>query len=139
MSVASGSTYIIVNVKGGTVMDLSAGDNKTITGWVYNGGSNQHWTLNWVGNGWTFRNVNTGTYLGIQGTPADGLPLVAVSTPFVWDIWPDAVNATTYRIFVPNTLENWDLYDYGATNSGDPITLWTSWSGIHQTWSLRQV
>lgn len=139
MSVVSGQSYVLVNTKSGTVLDLSAGDNRTVTGWAYNGGSNQYWTLGWVGNGWTFRNANSGTYLGIQGTPADGLALAAVTTAFVWDIWPDAVVSNAYRIFVPNTLQNWDLYNYGAANSGDPVTLWTSWNGTHQTWSFHQV
>jgi hypothetical protein len=136
--VNSGLTYVITNVKAGTVIDLSAGDNKTVTGWAYNGGTNQKWTMNWVGNGWTFQNQNTQTYLGIEGTPADGLPLVAVSTPFTWHIWRDETNSSTYRIFVPNTIYNLDLFGYGLTTSGDPIQLWTTWSGLHQTWTFGQ-
>jgi len=55
------------------------------------------WTLNWTGKSWTFRSAATGTYLGIEGTPSDGLPIVAVSTPFEWHIWRDSANPDTFR------------------------------------------
>jgi len=138
-NVNSGSTYVIMNVKSTTVIDLSAGDNKTVTGWSSNGGDNQKWKMNWTGNSWTFQNVATGTYLGIQGNTTNGLPIVAVSSPFEWHIWRDNVNPNTFRIFIPNTIQNLDLYANGLPTLGDPITLWTTWSGIHQTWIFNQV
>jgi len=138
-NVTSNSTYVVTNVKSGTVMDLSAGDNSTITGWSPNGGVNQKWTLNWTGSAWTFRSNYTGTYLSIAGSPADGTRLVASPTAFEWHIWRDQANPNTFRIFVPNTYENLDLWADGDPTPGDPITLWTAWSGIHQTWNFTQV
>lgn len=55
------------------------------------------WTLNWAGNGWTFQNQNTGTYLGIQGSPANLTPVVAVENAMIWDIWRDDVDSNTFR------------------------------------------
>ena len=42
------------------------------------------------------------------------------------------------RVFVPNTKENLDLYNYGDPTIGTPITLWTTWAGLHQTWKFTQ-
>jgi len=141
-NVNSGSTYLITNVKAGTAVDLSAGDNTTVTGWTVNGASgsaNQHWAMNWTGNSWTFRSVYTGHYLSINGTAADGTGIVASATPFGWDIWRDDNNTNTFRIFVPNTIQNLDLYGDGLKTPGDPITLWSTWDGLHQTWNFTQV
>ncbi|KAJ3718214.1 putative mannanase [Lentinula raphanica] len=137
--VQSGSVFTIHNVKSGTVVDLSAGDNKTITGWALNGGKNQQWETIWSGNSWNFKSVETGLYLGFTGTAGNATNLTVASTPTGWDIWHDTVNETNYRIFAPNTTVNWDLWDYGNAVSGDPITLWGAWSGIHQTWRFVQV
>ena len=41
------------------------------------------------------------------------------------------------RIFVPNTLENFELSGEGRATSGDPITLWTTWNATHQTWTFN--
>ncbi|KDR71604.1 hypothetical protein GALMADRAFT_102607 [Galerina marginata CBS 339.88] len=137
-NVNSGSTYVITNVKAGTAMDLSAGDEKSITGWPVHGGINQQWTLTWTGSAWTFRSVWTGTYLSIDGSPADGTRLVASSTPFNWHIWRDESNPNTFRVFVPSTHQNLDLYGHGLATPGDPITLWSTWNGLHQTWKFTQ-
>ncbi|KAJ3892008.1 putative mannanase [Lentinula edodes] len=136
--IQSGSVFTIHNVKADTVVDLSAGDNTTITGWSLNGGKNQQWTTLWSGESWNFQSVATGLYLGIVGIPGNGTNLTVASTPTAWDIWHDTVNETNYRIFVPNTTVNWDLWGYGDATSGDPITLWGTWSGIHQTWRFVQ-
>jgi len=138
-NVTSNSTYVISNVKSGTVIDLSLGDNRTITGWTPNGGANQKWTLYWTGNSWTFKSNYTGTYLAINGSPGDGTSLVASTTPFQWDIWRDPNNENTFRIYVPNTYENLDLWADGDPTPGDPITLWTAWDGLHQTWNFTKV
>jgi len=134
--IQSGLTFTIFNVKSNTVVDLSDGDNTTVTGWASNGGPNQQWTTIWTGDSWNFQNVHSGTYLGIAGPAENGQNLTASSTPTSWDIWHDDVNASNYRIYIPNTIQNWDLYADGDPTSGDPITLWGAWAGIHQTWSF---
>ncbi|CAA7264510.1 unnamed protein product [Cyclocybe aegerita] len=138
-NVHSGLTYVITNVKAGTAIDLSAGDNHTVTGWATHGHTNQQWTLNWTGNSWTFRSVATGTYLSIDGSASDGTRIVASTTPFDWHIWRDEQDENTFRIFVPNTHQNLDLYARGNPSSGNPVTLWYTWNGLHQTWKFTQV
>lgn len=39
--VQSGGTYKLINAKGGTVLDLSGGDNRSIIGYGFHGGDNQ--------------------------------------------------------------------------------------------------
>ncbi|KAF8151501.1 ricin B-like lectin [Crassisporium funariophilum] len=137
-NVDGGATYVITNVKAGTALDLSAGDQRTVTGWPVNGGTNQKWTTEWTGKSWTFRSGSTGKYLGIEGTPANGLSIVAVAAPFEWHIWRDEADQNTFRIFVPFTRQNLDLFGNGRTAPGTPITLWAKWAGVHQTWKFTR-
>ncbi|KXN83013.1 hypothetical protein AN958_01948 [Leucoagaricus sp. SymC.cos] len=138
VQVSSGQTYKITNVKSGTVVDLSGVDNHTIIGYPYHNGQNQHWTFNWTGKAWTIRSVSSGQYLGTDSTNyADGTKLVAVAQPFEWHIWRDDANQNTFRIFVPFTHFNVDLNNYGSPIAGEPISLWWTWEGLHQTWKIE--
>ncbi|KAG6844367.1 hypothetical protein H0H87_007443 [Tephrocybe sp. NHM501043] len=137
--VQSGNVYTITNAKSGTVIDLSGEDNRSIIGFPGYGTPNQQWKLEWTNIGWTFQSVGSGQYLGIDGSNTDGTRLVAVSNPFGWHIWHDEVDPSTYRIFVPNTEFNIDLYARGSSVPGTPITLWYKWAGIHQTWKFARV
>ncbi|KAF8968472.1 ricin B-like lectin [Flammula alnicola] len=134
--VNSGSTYVITNVKAGTAMDLSAGDNTSVIGWPVHGAANQQWTMNWTGKAWTFKSGSTGQYLSIVGSPADGTRVVAAAESFEWHIWRADSDTNTFRIFVPFTHQNLDLYAGGNTTPGTPITLWYTWNGLHQTWKF---
>ncbi|KAJ7599606.1 ricin B-like lectin [Mycena floridula] len=135
--VQSGQTYKLVNVKSSTVvMDLSGTDNRSIIGYPDQDGPNQKWTMAWTGHSWTFRSVSSGLYLNISGQPADGTKLVAAPEPCQWDIWHDESNHDAYRIFIPGTGFNLDLYNYGDATPGNPITLWYRWKGVHQTWKF---
>ncbi|KAG5643460.1 hypothetical protein DXG03_000892 [Asterophora parasitica] len=103
--VQSGFTYRITNAKSGTVIDLSGEDFKSIIGYPNHNGTNQQWTLNWTGVGWTFRSVSSGLYLAIDGSNTNGTRLVAVTTPFGWHIWHDEVDLSTYRnVITPSDL-----------------------------------
>ncbi|KAG6840074.1 hypothetical protein C0991_009186 [Blastosporella zonata] len=137
--VQSGLTYTITNAKSGTVVDLSGQDNKSIIGFPGYGTTNQQWKLTWTNIGWTFQSVGNGLYLSVDGSSTDGTRLVAVTTPFGWDIWHDQVDPSTYRIFVPNTHFNLDLNNRGSSVPGTPITLWYTWAGVHQTWKFTRV
>jgi hypothetical protein len=137
--VNSGSTYVIQNVKSGTVMDLSAFDNTTVIGWPANGGKNQQWTMGWTGKAWTFKSGSTGLFLAVSGTAADGAKLVSSSTPFEWHIWRADNDPNTFRVFVPFTHQNIDLFNQGDPTPGTPITTWWTWEGLHQTWKFTQV
>lgn len=136
--ITSGQTYKITNVKSGTVVDLSGVDNHTIIGYHYHNGDNQHWTFNWTGDSWTIRSVSSGQYLGVESTNySDGDKIVTVPSPFDWDIWHDEVNPNAFRFFIHNTHYNIDLNNWGATTPGEPITLWWTWEGVHQTWKVE--
>ncbi|TFK61281.1 ricin B-like lectin [Pluteus cervinus] len=135
----NGVTYVITNVKSRTVLDLSAGDNRSVIGWPRHNGPNQRWTLVWAGNGWNIRSLSSGLFLNIDGSPENGTRLVATSAPILWHIWADQKDPTTHRIFIPNTYYNLDLYNYGDPTPGTPVTLWWTWEGLHQTWKFEQM
>ncbi|KAK7030860.1 hypothetical protein VNI00_013969 [Paramarasmius palmivorus] len=137
--VQSGQTYRIINASSGTLLDLSQDDNRSIIGWPRNDGANQRWTVTWAGDGWTFKSVSSGMYLGIADNAVNGVPLIAKQDPTIWHIWHDQMNNENYRVYIPNTVQNWDLYDYGSKRPGDPVTLWTAWNGVHQTWKFEPV
>ncbi|KAG6908364.1 hypothetical protein DXG01_005182 [Tephrocybe rancida] len=141
MSLVSGSTYILINGRSGTVADLS-GDGQTIFGWGRHGEDNQRWELlQYSGtNQWIFRNIRTKTYLGImEGHLQDGLQLRAVPTAVAWDINPDGLDPSNYRITVPGSQYNVDLTKNGDATNGTPIAIWSRWEGTNQTWRFERV
>ncbi|KAG2357977.1 hypothetical protein BDR07DRAFT_1612178 [Suillus spraguei] len=82
-------TYTFKNCKGGTVMDLSGGDNYSIIGYHDDNGPNQAWTFQNNGDHWVIKSAGADKYLGIEGDvdgAADGAKVVAVSSPAKWDI-----------------------------------------------------
>ncbi|KAF7430831.1 hypothetical protein PC9H_006545 [Pleurotus ostreatus] len=133
--VNSGSTYIFVNEKAGTVADLSGGDNKSIIGYENHNGDNQKWHAEQQGENFTFKNVATGQYLGIEGEPGENTPVVVVDHPFEWHVTQDD---ESWRLWVPGTKYNMDLSDHGNPTPGTPVTLWGKWAaGRNQCWRLQ--
>ncbi|KAH8105182.1 carbohydrate-binding module family 13 protein [Cristinia sonorae] len=160
VGIQSGAVYRLVNAKAGNVLDLSGGDNESIIGYDWHGGDNQKWELQDVGdNEWVFRNVGTGKYLHIDSYAKNGTPVIASESKTGFNIWPDEEDASTYRVFVPNTRLNFDLSDHGNPTPGTVsfgrlsriervidlgafvqlITLWDKWSGRNQCWRFEQV
>jgi len=135
-TIVTNKVYKITNVKAGTVVDLSAGDNKTIIGYPDHDGPNQKWKFIWTDGAWAIQSAAVGTYIGLDGAAANGTNLVAVSNPVTWDIWFDALDTTTYRICVHDTVQNWDLAGYGNSTPGTHVQTWTRWKGLHQTWTI---
>ncbi|KAK6344754.1 hypothetical protein TWF718_006711 [Orbilia javanica] len=137
MQLNEGGKYRLINVEGGTVLDLSKTDDISIIGWENNDGDNQKWILgkNVTGQ-WTFRNAERPTiFLGITTFPGvansatlqDGTRLAGVPEPIGWDIWPDDDDPVYFRIsrpggFMPDL--NIDLAN-GKPKNGTPIVLWT--------------
>ncbi|KAF8063233.1 hypothetical protein FPV67DRAFT_1451725 [Lyophyllum atratum] len=113
MTIQEGQTYILVNAKSETVLDLSGTDGHS---------SNQ----------WTLRNVGTGKFLGLGGPPKDNTPVRGVDDEFGWDINHDEHNSEAYRKL------NVDLSDYGNVNNGTPVTIWGNSGKPHQTWKFVQ-
>ncbi|KAJ8693685.1 hypothetical protein PTI98_008660 [Pleurotus ostreatus] len=120
--------------------DLSGGDNKSIIGYSDHNGANQTWEALPGGNGWIFKNVATGQYLGINGLARDGTPVEGIHPPFEWHVKNDEGHPDTVRLFVPNTLFNMDLSDNGNATAGTKIQVWNKWTpGVNQCWRLVQV
>ncbi|KAG6917583.1 hypothetical protein DXG01_001931 [Tephrocybe rancida] len=107
-------TYILTNVKSGTVLDLAA--DGSISGWKRHGGTNQQAGV-----------VSEGTF-------ENGTPLRAVPYAFAWDIFRDAIDQTVNRITVPGSQYSVDLTNNGNATDGTLVTLWLKWEGINQTW-----
>ncbi|KAF6747537.1 ricin B-like lectin [Ephemerocybe angulata] len=135
--IQTGLTFMIRNVRSGTLIDVSPADKRSIVGFPQNNGPSQKWTANWTGGGWTLRSGNV--YLALAVVPADGAHLVASPAPFEWHIWHDQVFPGTYRIFAPRTIYNLDLWNYGDQTPGTIVTLWHQWNGAHQLWEFVQV
>ncbi|KAF5376427.1 hypothetical protein D9615_008632 [Tricholomella constricta] len=143
MTIQHGRTYVLVNGKSGTVLDLSGTDGHSIhkppSGVVYPNNLVLQWVVENNNNQWTFKNVGTGRYLGIaSGNLKDNTQLRAVDQPVAWDIWPDDTNSSVHRIFAPGTKLNVDLSDHGNAKNGTPVTLWGKWKGTNQTWKFEE-
>ncbi|KAH0580680.1 hypothetical protein H2248_002168 [Termitomyces sp. 'cryptogamus'] len=143
MSIEPYNTYILVNVKSGTALDLSGTDGYTVSGWERHGGENQRWTLEKFEdtNQWTFRNVYSGKYLGLAELSElrDDIPIQGVDYPVPWDIFEDELDRSTYRIVVPETSFNVDLSNFGDPNNGTLVAIWGQWEALNQTWRFEQV
>ncbi|PIL34508.1 hypothetical protein GSI_03285 [Ganoderma sinense ZZ0214-1] len=136
--VESNKTYKIVSAKTGTVLDLSiSDDNKSLIGDDWQGSEKQKWHLVQEDEAWIIKNVSTGRYLGIEGVAANNLSVVATYKRFRWDIWPDEDDSSTYRLFVPNTHFNVDLFG-GNAAPGTRVIVWEMWHpGQNQTWRFE--
>jgi len=139
MTIQAGYTYILINAKSGTVLDLSGTDGHSILGWNRHNGDNQKWTLGKHGNQWTLKNVGTGKFLGLGGPAENDTQVRGVDEEFAWDINHDEHNSEAYRIFVPGKKLNVDLSDFGNDNNGTPVTIWGNSGKPHQTWKFEQV
>jgi len=140
MSVTAGGTYYLINKKAGNALDLSGGDNVSIIGYGLHDGDNQKWRLAGDGSGWTLQNASTGKWLSIEGSiesANNGTRVVAGSTQFAWDIWPDENDSSVHRLFIHGTRLNIDLSDHGNTTPGTPVILWGKWAGDNQCWRFE--
>ncbi|KAH7886665.1 carbohydrate-binding module family 13 protein [Phlebopus sp. FC_14] len=137
--IQSGDRYRLTNVKSGTTLDLSGGDNRSIIGYQYHGGPNQAWTFRRTGNLWIIE--SQGKYLTIdvdQGL-RDGTQVIAESGPFEWLVEDEPGFDGVIRLLVPGTNFNIDLSDHGNPTPGTKVELWGKWDGHNQLWKLDKV
>ncbi|KAF5367922.1 hypothetical protein D9758_004362 [Tetrapyrgos nigripes] len=139
-----GRDYKIVNVKTGTVLDVSGENHTTVSGYTDQDSGNQKFKLEKNDEGkWIFRDHDHHKYIGLNEYAKDGTPLVATDDPFGWDIYHDGDGRDrVYRVFVPDAPPpglNWDLSDHGNPNPGTIVTLWGKWEGEHQMWRFIEV
>ncbi|KAF7986861.1 hypothetical protein HWV62_12590 [Athelia sp. TMB] len=138
-SLSSGQRYKFTNVKGGTILDLSGGDNRSLIGYEDHGGDNQRWILeNGNDNQWFIKNAQSGQYINVDGQPQNGAALIVGGDQFVWNIWPDERDQSHFRIFDPNTDLNFDLADHGNPTPGTKVQLWDKTPGKGQTWIIEE-
>ncbi|KAG1769959.1 carbohydrate-binding module family 13 protein [Suillus placidus] len=131
--------YTLRNCQGGTVADLSGGDNYSIIGYHDHNGPNQAWIFQHDGDGWFIKSVGADKYLGIEGELDDagnGTKVVAVSSPFKWDVKDSDVEGVQgIRILLHGKHFCVDLSDKGNATEGTPVQLWASWPGANQIWA----
>ncbi|KAK6522847.1 hypothetical protein TWF281_002278 [Arthrobotrys megalospora] len=157
MQLNEGGKYRLINVEGGSVLDLSKTDDISIIGWENNEGDNQKWILGKNREGqWTFQNVERPTiYLGVTSFPGvpnsailkEGTRLSGVPEKVGWDIWPDDNDPVYLRISRPAGVMpelNVDLAN-GKPKNGTPIVLWTMKPNVdkkvkkNQLWIFQSV
>ncbi|KAL4062248.1 hypothetical protein V8B97DRAFT_1921060 [Scleroderma yunnanense] len=91
-NIQSNGIYALKNVEADSYLDLSGSDRHSST----------YDTVEWqfihqgYGN-FQIKSVADGQYLGIDGPPANGVRVVAVSTPFMWTIQRDPVHSQAIR------------------------------------------
>ncbi|KAI9436000.1 hypothetical protein H4582DRAFT_493983 [Lactarius indigo] len=146
MSIKSGQRYKITNEQHKMVIDLFAGDHKSILGHVFHGGENQLWiTKKQVNGQWTIQSVEHKKYLGVETTPKDGTHLVGLDQPQFWDI--DILSDRKIPTPSVNSFDRlcqWArgtcyVADYPKNGgAGKKLQLWTSWAGKNQVWVLEE-
>ncbi|EJC99403.1 ricin B-like lectin, partial [Fomitiporia mediterranea MF3/22] len=134
-------TYKIVNAKGGTALDLSGGDNRTIIGFTVHGQANQQWTVSEPDSddNQTIFCQASNLYLAIEDAPNDYTRIIASSSPTRWAIRRDGKDQNFWRVFFPGTGFNFDLSDHGNPTPGTVIHLWSATDGRNQLWNFENV
>ncbi|OAX34812.1 carbohydrate-binding module family 13 protein [Rhizopogon vinicolor AM-OR11-026] len=138
-------TYTLTNCEGGTVLDLSGGDNRSIIGYHDHGGPNQSWIFQRDDSGdniWYIKSAGSGQFLGMEGhinDIRDGTKVVAVSSPFRWNIEDSDISGVQgIRILAHGTVFSVDLSDHGNSTEGTKVELWGRWTGPNQIWAVKQ-
>lgn len=90
-SVWAPGTYVLLNARGGTAVDMSGVDNKTIFGYPMHGGPNQQWEFIPTGHGYIIRCVRRSAeghslYLTTDGSVKHGAAIVASPYPVAWNV-----------------------------------------------------
>ncbi|KAF5345652.1 hypothetical protein D9756_011244 [Leucocoprinus leucothites] len=137
--IQSGHVYRLTNV-GNTscVLDLSGADNRSVIGYSDHGGQNQRWMLDRTSDGWTIRNLGSGTYAGVENySTSNGAKVIALESEqkYFWHIWQDERNKEHFRISVPHVKKSLDLSNHGK---GPDIEIWGQWEGLNQLWTFDE-
>ncbi|KAF8335343.1 uncharacterized protein EI90DRAFT_3014608 [Cantharellus anzutake] len=115
----------LINSKSGTVLDLSAWDNK--------------WFFENIGDGLYTIKSGTGKYLGLDGVIETGTYGAAIDTPsFSWSIEKDPSSNDSYRIFIEETHLSLDLGNDGSSANRTPVLLRQAYAP-YQYWRFSVV
>ncbi|KAI0370723.1 hypothetical protein BV20DRAFT_966233 [Pilatotrama ljubarskyi] len=115
----SGHTYRLSHARTRTVLDLSMKDWSSVKAAAWDASDNQKWVAELAesGSGWTLRNVATGLYLGVDGTPRPGAPIVATRQETFWDLQPTS-EPSGLRLAIVRTGLCVQLGDARVSNGG---------------------
>ncbi|KAM5545830.1 hypothetical protein V8D89_000868 [Ganoderma adspersum] len=118
-------TYVLLNARGGTAMDLHGGDNTSVIGYPMHGSQNQQWEFIPSGHGYVIRCVRPSKaghalYLTVEDGVRNNAPVVASAYPVAWN-----VEQTEEGIIIswPNSNFVFDLADWGDNAPGTKIQL----------------
>ncbi|KAH9915556.1 uncharacterized protein BXZ73DRAFT_54208 [Epithele typhae] len=118
-------TYVLVNARGGTAVDLHGADDRTLIGFHKHGGENQQWEFIPCGRGYVIRCVRRAKdghalYLTTEGGVGEMKAVVASPYPVTWQVEQDG---DAIRVCWPDTKLVWDLADWGNSKLGTKIHL----------------
>ncbi|KAN0078019.1 carbohydrate-binding module family 13 protein [Tylopilus felleus] len=134
--------YSLTNLKGGTCIDLSGGDNYSIIGYGYHQGPNQSWIFQKADGDQTYylKSAGSGQYLAAAGDPRDGQKVVAGGSPYAWRVEDEQGVENGVRLLSANNTNFCaDLSDHGNSTPGTAVQLWGRWGGENQVWKLQKV
>ncbi|KAF8311756.1 ricin B-like lectins [Clavulina sp. PMI_390] len=132
--------FFIINKYTNTVADLAA-NKRNVVGAYKASSSTQIWTTEAADKSqslYYIKNVGTGTYLSINGSPSPTNPLLSTTTKQKWQIrLQGSALPQMVKIYYPGTDY---LIDLTASNSkpGTPIIVYpTQNPGLNQTWKIE--
>ncbi|KAI0942693.1 hypothetical protein AcW1_003256 [Taiwanofungus camphoratus] len=121
----SPGTYVLLNAKSGTALDLSGANQRALIGFPVHMGQNQQWEFIPSGRGYAIRSAcpsMCGLYLTIDSSLCEHAAIIASPFPASWNIEPDECEGTL-RISWPNTDYVIDLADWGSSVPGTKVQL----------------
>ncbi|OJT10621.1 hypothetical protein TRAPUB_12869 [Trametes pubescens] len=118
-------TYVLLNARSGTAVDMSGADNKTLIGYPMHGGPNQQWEFIPSGHGYVIRCVRRSKeghplYLTTEAGLRENAAIVASPYPVSWNV---EHTDEGIRISWPNTDFVFDLAEWGSNTPGTRIQL----------------
>jgi len=137
----SPGTYVLKNVKTGTVFDLSRGQSNEgadVFGYKYNGGNNQKWQIQPTGNGqnMTIQNLETKTYAAFPNQSFQQGVLVKGSS----QRQEYTFAAADKGIYISPTQQPGYVLDlvHGSDDDGTKICVWQNNQQDNQKWYFER-
>ncbi|KAF9269186.1 hypothetical protein L218DRAFT_994099 [Marasmius fiardii PR-910] len=117
-------TYKIINVEGGTAIDLSKDDGKSVLANTekYEEFSNQQWIFERLGAGYSIRCVRNGAYLSVNLRNGVGESIEASFYPVSWELQVFDLQNNIYWIGWPEREAVFDLH-FGKPWPGNKVNI----------------
>ncbi|KAF6753481.1 hypothetical protein DFP72DRAFT_407121 [Ephemerocybe angulata] len=131
----SGRTYKFANVKTGSALTIHPATLRVL-GNHYIGSPLQLWEVASRNGLWTFKNNETGLYLGFDvGVVANnGKDVTATANAFTWAVMRDEKGWS--KLFIPYTKQSLDLDDHGGWGNGIGIHSYVAIDNLCQKWVI---